>query len=144
MRASAQTRTPVHVLGYWRLTVAESLRLVGSPRPVPPTDTDQTVHHEVTAWEWLVAGVLRLRIPRALCGAVLLADPTRVTRDVPGPDALPCPRCATRGEAEGLAALFDPAMNWVRRDLTTRRRRSAAARPLARPWVSSSRTRRIR
>lgn len=46
--------------------------------------------HIVSYWEWLIADVLRLRIPRSLCGVVLIEDPDR--RPTQSTDPL-CPRC---------------------------------------------------
>ncbi|MEU4841730.1 hypothetical protein [Nocardia testacea] len=47
--------------------------------------------HMVSRWEWFIADVLRLRIPRSLCGVLLIGDPA-----VPDPLAVgapPCPHC---------------------------------------------------
>ncbi|SIG06942.1 Uncharacterised protein [Mycobacteroides abscessus subsp. abscessus] len=46
--------------------------------------------HIVSYWEWLVADVLRRRIPRSLCGVALIEDPDR--RPTQSTDPV-CPRC---------------------------------------------------
>ncbi len=51
---------------------------------------DDEYAHIVSYWEWLIADVLRLRIPRSLCGVVLIEDPDR--RPTQSTDPL-CPRC---------------------------------------------------
>jgi hypothetical protein len=54
--------------------------------------------HDVTWLEWLLGDVLRVKIPRARCGVLLLGDPDR-----PDPidlGAPMCPRCAELGGYE--------------------------------------------
>lgn len=51
---------------------------------------DDEYLHIVSYWEWLIADVLRLRIPRSLCGVVLIEDLDR--RPAQSVDPL-CPRC---------------------------------------------------
>lgn len=56
----------------------------------PSGDDDDEYLHIVSYWEWLIADVLRRRIPRSLCGVVLIEDPDR--RPTQSTDPL-CPRC---------------------------------------------------
>lgn len=55
-----------------------------------PRHDDNGYLHIVSYWEWLIADVLRRRIPRSLCGVVLIEDPDR--RPTQSTDPL-CPRC---------------------------------------------------
>lgn len=51
---------------------------------------DDAYLHSVSYMEWLIADVLRLRIPVSLCGVVLIQDPDRRPTQFTDPD---CPRC---------------------------------------------------
>ena len=65
--------------------------MVTETEPRPQTDTgDGEVAHIVGRWQSIL-DTLRLKIPRALCGVLLIADPDR-----PGPNRNSpiCPRCA--------------------------------------------------
>ncbi|MFE3229853.1 hypothetical protein [Nocardia sp. NPDC059228] len=64
---------------------------------------DEGYLHIVGWWEHLTAGVLRWRIPRALCGQSLEGDPDRPD---PTPDTPLCPACLARGNGR-------TAVHWV-------------------------------
>lgn len=53
---------------------------------------DDEYLHIVSYREWLVADVLRLKIPRALCGVLLIQDPDKRPTLSTDPS---CPRCLT-------------------------------------------------
>ncbi|MFE4460220.1 hypothetical protein ACFROC_22935 [Nocardia tengchongensis] len=71
--------------------------------PADDRNPDEGYLHTVGWWEHLTAGVLRWRIPRALCGQSLAADPDQpeVT-----PASPPCPACQARNRHTG-------ALHWV-------------------------------
>lgn len=53
-----------------------------------PIDDGYNLVHTVSVLQWVVADLLRLKIPRALCGERLIADPNR-----PDPMDIGAPRC---------------------------------------------------
>ena len=79
-----------------------------SDTPTATKSSESAVHdrnpnegylHTVSWWEHLTAGVLRWRIPRALCGQSLEADPDQP--DVT-PSSPPCPTCQARNRCTDL------------------------------------------
>ncbi|MGY5210028.1 hypothetical protein [Nocardia gipuzkoensis] len=85
-------------------------------QPLQPQhpDPDYGFVHDVTWLEWVLADVLKLRIPRARCGIVLIADPTR-------PDPLDlgapaCPRCTAHlRRTQGPLSIY-LRRRWLRRE----------------------------
>lgn len=53
-------------------------------------DPDDIYLHIVGYWEWLFVEKLRRKVPRALCGVLLVGD---MDAPEPGPNSPRCPRC---------------------------------------------------
>lgn len=63
-------------------------------------DPDDIYLHIVGYWEWLFVEKLRRKVPRALCGVVLIGD---MDQPAPGPTSPHCPNClAIAGSGDGL------------------------------------------
>jgi hypothetical protein len=56
----------------------------------PSHDDGDPYAHIVIFGQWVLNDVLRIKVPRALCGVLLVSDPDRPE---PGADAPVCPRC---------------------------------------------------
>lgn len=69
------------------LTTADSAAN-GAPASTACSNADEVVHI-VSWWQWFLDMVLRLKVPRALCGESLAGDP-----DLPDPAAVGAPMCA--------------------------------------------------
>lgn len=65
------------------------------------------VVHGISDGERMI-DALRITVPRALCGEILMADPNAVPPPTDRPDAPPCPRCAARARWMGGAAVAAP------------------------------------
>lgn len=75
-----------------------TIHQVKEPQPAPAAATGNAdeVVHIVSWWQWLLDMVLRLKVPRALCGVSLAGDPDR-----PDPMAAGAPLCARCVELSG-------------------------------------------
>lgn len=75
-------------------------RLLWQPLPAPKTATGNAdeVVHIVSWWQWFLDMVLRLKVPRALCGESLAGDPDR-----PDPMASGAPMCTRCVELSGTS-----------------------------------------
>ncbi|MCV7137670.1 hypothetical protein [Mycolicibacterium fortuitum] len=61
----------------------------GAPAASTASGNADEVVHIVSWWQWFLDMVLRLKVPRALCGESLAGDP-----DLPDPAAAGAPMCA--------------------------------------------------
>jgi hypothetical protein len=71
-------------------------QITAAPAPVASTGTADDVVHIVGWWQWFLDMVLKLKVPRALCGESLEGDPDR-----PDPMELGAPWCARCVELDG-------------------------------------------
>lgn len=70
------------------LITADSAPAAGVVVATASGNADEVVHI-VSWWQWFLDMVLRLKVPRALCGESLAGDP-----DLPDPAAIGAPMCA--------------------------------------------------
>jgi len=69
----------------------------GAPAPITRAGTADEVVHIVGWWQWFLDMVLRLKVPRALCGESLKGDPDR-----PDPMTIGAPWCTRCVELSGI------------------------------------------
>jgi hypothetical protein len=63
-------------------------------------DSEDVYLHIVGYWEWLFVEKLRRKVPRALCGELLIAD---LDKPAASPASPHCPNClAIAGSADGV------------------------------------------
>lgn len=80
---------------------ADTTHRLEYPQPAPMTSTGNAdeVVHIVSWWQWFLDMVLRLKVPRALCGVSLAGDPDR-----PDPMESGAPMCARCVELSGATS----------------------------------------